>query len=89
MSTSLYLSDSTIHAMCPKLQLISLAFTVVSQLGSCVRAQTVGWNAVHANCTMTYQFSEPLPGSPSTCVTQWLDANVSDHMIAYLEATSV
>lgn len=86
---SLYLSDSTIHAMCPKFKLSSLSFTVVSQLASCVSAQTVGCNTVHANGTTTYQLSEPLPGSPSTCVTQWLDANVSDHMIAYLEATSV
>ncbi|XP_029602123.1 uncharacterized protein LOC115186729 isoform X2 [Salmo trutta] len=49
--------------------------TVVSQLGSCVSAQSVGCNAVHANGTTTYQLSEPLPGSPSTCVTQWLDVN--------------
>ncbi|KAK6291057.1 hypothetical protein J4Q44_G00385450 [Coregonus suidteri] len=49
---------------------------LVSQLASCVSAQTIGCNnTVHADGTTTYQLSEPLPGSPSTCVRQWLDAN--------------
>ncbi|KAM9405072.1 uncharacterized protein ACWYII_028568 isoform 1-T1 [Salvelinus alpinus] len=48
---------------------------LVYRLASCVSAQTVGCNTVHANGTTTYQLSEPLPGSPSTCVRQWLDAN--------------
>ncbi|CAB1334597.1 unnamed protein product [Coregonus sp. 'balchen'] len=51
---------------------------LVSQLASCVSAQTIGCNnTVHADGTTTYQLSEPLPGSPSTCVRQWLDANMS------------
>ncbi|XP_038824563.1 uncharacterized protein LOC120024395 isoform X1 [Salvelinus namaycush] len=46
------------------------------QLVSCVSAQTVGCNnTVHANGTMTYQLPKPMPGSPSTCVRQWLDGN--------------
>ncbi|XP_014057409.1 uncharacterized protein [Salmo salar] len=62
---------------------------LVSQLGSCVSAQTVGCNTVHANGTTTYQLSEPLPGSPSTCVTQWLDANNSNREVECLSNCSV
>ncbi|KAM9421929.1 uncharacterized protein ACWYII_021794 isoform 2-T2 [Salvelinus alpinus] len=58
---------------------------LVSQLVSCVSAQTVGCNnTVHANGTVTYQLSKPMPGSPSTCVRQWLDGNNSNRKVECL-----
>ncbi|XP_023830321.1 uncharacterized protein [Salvelinus sp. IW2-2015] len=74
-----------ISCVIQKVSMKLICVFLVSQLVSCVSAQTVGCNnTVHANGTVTYQLSKPMPGSPSTCVRQWLDGNNSNRKVECL-----